>query len=117
MVAFMLTGLAIGGASTLRCAQMAFEKGLAAGWYDVAWGFGALLSAMLPQHFTLFSGMLLTAVIFVGIAMIGGLWAGGLANLVNVVVIWLGVTIGMVACCPLPVEQKRSRQTCRKHLT
>ena len=43
MVAFMLTGLAVGGASTIGCAQMAFEKGLVAGWYDVAWGFGALL--------------------------------------------------------------------------
>jgi SSS family solute:Na+ symporter len=157
MVAFMLTGLAIGGASTLGCAQMAYESGLAAGWYDVAWGFGALLmgffgasqwrsmhvstvpemlgmyytsssrvigvvlqfmivmtitclqfvaggallSAMLPDYFSLFTGMLLTAIIFVGIAIIGGLWAGGLANLVNVVVIWVGVTVGMVACWSL----------------
>jgi len=157
MVAFMLTGLAIGGASTLGCAQTAFESGLAAGWYDVAWGFGALLmglfgasqwrrmgvstvpemlgmyytpssrvlgvilqfmivmtitclqfvaggallSAMLPEYFSLFSGMLLTAIIFVGIALIGGLWAGGLANLVNVIIIWFGVTAGMVACWSL----------------
>jgi SSS family solute:Na+ symporter len=157
MVAFMLTGLAIGGASTLGCAQMAFESGLAAGWYDVAWGFGALLmgifgasqwrkmgvstvpemlgmyyttssrvigvilqfmivmtitclqfvaggallSAMLPGYFSLFTGMLLTAIIFVGIAILGGLWAGGLANLANVVVIWVGVTVGMVACWSL----------------
>ena len=153
MVAFMLTGLAVGGASTVGCAQQAFEKGLAAGWYDVAWAFGALLmglfgaskwramtvttvpemmgnyytpgarvlgvimqfmivmtvtclqfvaggallAAMLPQYFTMFSGMVLTAVVFVSIALIGGLWAGGLANLVNVIVIWIGVTIGMVA--------------------
>lgn len=157
MVGFMLTGLAVGGASTVGCAQTAFESGLAAGWYDVAWGFGALLmglfgasqwrrmdvstvpemlgmyynpsarvlgvilqfmivmtvtclqfvaggallSAMLPDYFSLFSGMLLTAVIFVGIALIGGLWAGGLANLINVVVIWIGVTVGMAACWSL----------------
>ncbi len=154
MVAFMLTGLAVGGASTVGCAQTAFEKGLAAGWYDVAWGFGALLmgflgaarwrkmqvvtipemfgnyytpssrviavvlqflivmtvmclqfvaggallSAMLPQYFSLVNGMLLTAIVFVGIALIGGLWAGGLANLVNVIIIWIGVAVGSVAC-------------------
>lgn len=153
MVGFMLTGLAIGGASTVGCAQQAFEKGLSAGWYNVAWGFGAalmgffgasrwrkmgistvpemlglhynpsarvigvilqfmivmtvtclqfvaggaLLSAMLPGYFTLFSGMLLTAIVFVGIALIGGLWAGGLSNLVNVVVIWVGVVVGSMA--------------------
>ena len=59
---------------------------------------GALLSAMLPQYFTLFNGMLMTAVVFVGIALMGGLWAGGLANLINVIVIWIGVTVGMIAC-------------------
>ena len=154
MVAFMLTGLAVGGASTVGCAQTAFEKGLAAGWYDVAWGFGALvmgllgaarwrkmkvvtipemfgnyytpssrviavvlqffivmtvmclqfvaggalLSAMLPQYFSLVNGMLLTAIVFIGIALIGGLWAGGLANLVNVIIIWIGVAVGSMAC-------------------
>lgn len=153
MVAFMLVGLAVGGASTLGAAQMAFEKGLGAGWYTAAWGFGAivmglvgasrwrrmkvttisemfgqyyssssrviaviiqfiivmttcclqfvaggaLLSAMLPEYFTMFSGSLLTAAVFVAIALIGGLWAGGLANLVNVVVIWVGIVAGTFA--------------------
>ncbi len=153
MVAFMLTGLAVGGASTIGAGQMAFEKGMGAGWYTGAWGFGAvfmgltaasmwrrlkvttipelfgqyytpsariisviiqfiivmttcclqfvaggaLLSAMLPQYFTMFSGSLLTAVIFVFITLIGGLWAGGLANLVNVVVIWVGIVAGAIA--------------------
>jgi len=153
MVAAMLTGLAVGGASTLGCAQSAYDVGLSAGWYDVAWAFGALLmgffgasvwrkmnittipemlgnyytdssriigvlvqfiivmvvtclqfvaggallSVMLPQYFSLITGMILTAVIFVGISLTGGLWAGGLANLLNVVVIWVGVTIGMFA--------------------
>jgi SSS family solute:Na+ symporter len=58
---------------------------------------GALLSAMLPQYFTMFSGSLLTAVVFVAITWMGGLWAGGLANLVNVIVIWLGVVVGFIA--------------------
>src|SRR4030042_5300958 len=41
--------------------------------------------------------MLLTAVVFVSIALRGGLWAGGLANLVNVIIIWIGVTVGAIA--------------------
>ncbi len=150
MVAFMLTGLAVGGASTIGAAQMAFEKGVGAGWYTAAWGFGAivmgligaarwrkmkvttisemfgqyyepkariiaviiqfvivmttcclqfvaggaLLSAMLPEYFTMFSGSLLTAVVFVSVTLIGGIWAGGLANLINVVIIWVGVVVG-----------------------
>jgi len=153
MVAFMLTGLAVGGASTIGTAQRAFEKGLSAGWYTAAWGFGAivmglvgasrwrkmnvttiaemfgqyydskariisviiqfiivmttaslqfvaggaLLSAMLPQYFTMFTGSLLTAVVFVTITLIGGIWAGGLANLINVVIIWIGVSAGAFA--------------------
>jgi len=157
MVAFMLTGLAIGGASTVGTAQMAFESGLPAGWYNVAWGFGALLmgifgasqwrrigistvpemlgkyytassrvlgvilqfmiimtvtclqfvaggallSAMLPDYFSLFSGMLLTAIVFVGIALVGGFWAGGLSNVLNVMIIWIGITVGMMACWSL----------------
>lgn len=153
MVACMVTGLAIGGASTIGASQMAFEKGISAGWYTGAWGFGAifmgifgasiwrrlkvttipelfgqyynpsarvisviiqfiivmttcclqfvaggaLLSAMLPQYFTMFSGSLLTAAVFVAITLIGGLWAGGLANLVNVIIIWIGIVAGTIA--------------------
>lgn len=152
MVAFMLVGLAVGGASTVGTAQKAFEQGIGAGWYTVAWGFsavamgligaarwrqlqvftipemlgrhygdgarlisviiqfaivmticclqfvagGALLSAMLPEYFSMFSGSLLTAIVFVAIALIGGLWAGGLANLVNVLVIWIGIILGAI---------------------
>lgn len=157
MVAFMLTGLAVGGASTIGAAQRAFENGMGAGFYTVAWGFGAiamglfgasrwrkmnvttiaemfgqyytpsarvisvfiqfiivmataclqfvaggaLLSSMLPEYFTMFSGSLLTAVVFVLIAFIGGLWAGGLANLINVVIIWVGIVVGTFAAINL----------------
>ena len=47
MVAFMLTGLAVGGASTIGAAQMAFEKGVGAGWYTAAWGFGAIVMGLI----------------------------------------------------------------------
>ncbi len=152
LVAVMLAGLAIGGASTIGISQRAFEHGLSAGWYDVAWGVGAiivgifgihlwrkmdvttipemlgkyygtkariigvllqiiimlvilslqfvaggaLLSSMLPRYFTLTSGMVVTAITFVGIATIGGLWAGGLANIINVLIIWVGISIGAI---------------------
>lgn len=152
LVAVMLAGLAIGGASTIGISQRAFKYGISAGWYDVAWGTGAiivglsgihlwrkmnvttipemlckyygaeariigvllqivimlvilslqfvaggaLLSSMLPHYFTLTSGMIATAITFIGIATIGGLWAGGLANIVNVIIIWIGVSIGAI---------------------
>jgi SSS family solute:Na+ symporter len=44
LVAVTVTGLAVGGASTIGVAQNAFEgQGLAAGWYGVAWSISALV--------------------------------------------------------------------------
>ena len=153
MVAFMLTANAVGGTSTVGCAQTGFESGIAAGWYTVAWGLGALLmgffgasrwrgmkfytvpemfgsyytmsarivavilqfmitmtiaclqfvahgallAAMLPNYFSLFSGILLTAIIFVGIALLGGYKAGGLISVLNVGVIYFGILVGVIA--------------------
>ena len=152
IVSVMITGLAIGGASTIGVAENAYNVGLAAGWYSVAWAAGAalmgffgapawrrmavstipemlgnyygpgsrimgvilqivitmvitclqfvaggtLLSSMLPEYFTLNTGMILTALVFIGITAIGGLWAGGLSNVINVTVIWIGSIVGMI---------------------
>jgi SSS family solute:Na+ symporter len=57
---------------------------------------GAILSSLMPQVFTLRTGMVATAVVFVGITLIGGFWAAGLTNVVNVVVIYLGICVGTV---------------------
>lgn len=47
LVAVTVTGLAIGGASTIGVAQDAFSgKGLSAGWYGVAWSISALVVGM-----------------------------------------------------------------------
>ncbi len=152
VVAPLLTGLAIGGASTIGVAERAYEVGISAGWYNGAWAAGAILvgliaakryrqmevttipelferhysisgrvvgvfgqlilqiiiislqyvaggailSSLLPDVFTFQSGMLVTAVVFVGITLIGGFWAAGLTNIINVILIYLGVVVGAI---------------------
>ena len=152
VVAPLLTGLAIGGASTIGVAERAYNSGIAAGWYNAAWAVGAILvglfaarryrqmevttlpelferyysttgriigvigqlllqivitslqyvaggailSSLLPGVFTFQSGMLVTAFVFVGITLIGGFWAAGLTNILNVIFIYFGVLLGAV---------------------
>lgn len=152
VVAPLLTGLAIGGASTIGVAERAYSIGISAGWYNAAWAAGALLfgliaarryrqleistlpelfekhysttgrvigvfgqlvlqlvitslqyvaggailSSLLPGIISFQTGMLITAVVFVGITMIGGFWAAGLTNIINVIFIYAGVILGMI---------------------
>jgi SSS family solute:Na+ symporter len=152
VIAPLLTGLAIGGASTIGVAEQAYNAGISAGWYNAAWaagailvGFvaarryrklevstlpelferhysvsgrvigvigqlvlqlvitslqyiagGAILSSLLPNVFSFQMGMLVTAVVFVGITLIGGFWAAGLTNIINVIFIYAGVLLGAV---------------------
>lgn len=58
---------------------------------------GAILTALLPQFFTPATGMLTTAIVFVGITVIGGMWGVGLTHVVNVIAIYVGVIGGTVA--------------------
>jgi len=55
---------------------------------------GAILTSLLPGVFSLREGMLITAFVFVAITLVGGLWAAGLTNVVNVAVIYVGVVLG-----------------------
>ncbi len=152
VVASLLAGLAVGGASTIGVAERAYGVGLSAGWYNAAWAAGAvvmglfaarryrrweittlpelferhygvggrllgvlgqlviqvvitslqyvaggaILSSLLPEVFSFHGGMAATAVVFVGITLIGGFWAAGLTNVVNVIVIYLGIVLGAV---------------------
>ena len=57
---------------------------------------GAILTSLLPQYFTFATGMVTTAAVFVGIALIGGYWAAGLSNLINVIIIYVGVIAGVI---------------------
>lgn len=52
---------------------------------------GAILSTLLPDIFTFHGGMLMSALVFIGTTLIGGLWSAGLANVVSVVIIYLGI--------------------------
>jgi SSS family solute:Na+ symporter len=152
VIAVMLTGLAVGGASTVGVAQRAYTSGIGAGWYNAAWAVGAfvmgllaaaryrkmevstlpelferhygtsgrilgvigqlviqvvitclqyvaggaILSSLLPGLLTFQQGMLVTAIVFVGITLIGGLWAAGLTNIINVSLIYIGVCLGAI---------------------
>ena len=149
LVAVTITGLAIGGASTIGVSEQAYNVGLAAGWYNVAWAAGAIimglvaaakyrslnistvpelfekfydtkgrvicvigqiiiqlvitslqyvaggaiLAALLPEIFTFKSGMLVSAIVFISITFIGGMWSAGLSNILNVSLIYVGTTI------------------------
>jgi len=62
---------------------------------------GAILSALMPDIFTFKSGMLASAVVFIGITLIGGMWSSGLANVVSVVLIYGGILV----CCYASVDQ------------
>ena len=152
VAAALLTGLAVGGVSTIGTAEWAYQRGISAGWYNAAWAAGAIvlalgaarryrrfeittlpelferhygvssrvlgvigqlviqivitalqyvaggaiLRALLPGVFSQFSGMVVTAVVFVGITLIGGFWAAGLTNVINVTVIYAGLVLAAV---------------------
>lgn len=55
---------------------------------------GAILSALLPELFDFQTGMFVTAAVFIGITLIGGLWAAGITNIINVILIYVGVVTG-----------------------
>jgi len=58
---------------------------------------GAILAALLPEIFTFHTGMIATATLFVGIALTGGYLAGGLASIINVIVIYFGIGAALVS--------------------
>jgi len=58
---------------------------------------GAILAALLPEIFTFHTGMIATAALFVGIALTGGYLAGGLASIINVIVIYFGIGAALVS--------------------
>lgn len=57
---------------------------------------GAILSSLLPEFFTFQGGMIMSAIVFIGITLIGGLWSSGLSNVVSVILIYIGILVGTV---------------------
>ena len=47
VVAPLLAGLAVGGASTIGVAEGAYSTGISAGWYNAAWAVAAILVGLL----------------------------------------------------------------------
>lgn len=147
LVAFNVTGLAVGAAATVGVAENAVSVGVAAGWYNAAWAVGAvvmglvaagkyramecstipelferyydtrgrvvsvaglliimlvitslqylaggaILASLMPEIFSLQGGMVMSAAVFIGITLIGGLWSSGLSNMVSVTLIYIGI--------------------------
>ena len=52
---------------------------------------GAILSSLMPDVFSMRAGMITSAIVFIGITAIGGLWSSGLSNLLSVAIIYLGI--------------------------
>lgn len=152
LVIAMLTGLAVGGVSTVGVAERAYTQGLSAGWYNAAWGLGgivvgltvasrfrrmtmhtvpemmgamfgprtrflsvitqllvmisitalqyvaggSILTALLPDVFSFTGGMVASALVFIAITLVGGYWASGLTNLINIVAIYAGIVIALI---------------------
>lgn len=168
LVTCSLIGLAIGGASTIGVAEQAYDLGLSAGWYNVAWGIsaiimglvtaskyrqfnvstvpelfgkfydekgriicvvcqiiilivivslqyiagGAMLSSLLPEIFTIKTGMIVSACVFVSITFIGGMWSSGLSNLFNVPLKYTGI----ILCTIMAVIKSGGIQNVKIHL-
>lgn len=54
---------------------------------------GSILSSLLPGVFTLKSGMVVSACVFIGITFMGGMWSAGLCNLFNVPLKYAGIIL------------------------
>lgn len=58
---------------------------------------GAILATLLPQYFTQTSGMIVSAVIFLLIALFGGWMSCGITNILNMIVCYLAVALALIA--------------------
>jgi len=57
---------------------------------------GSILCALLPEVFSLTGGMLTSAVVFIGITTIGGMWSASLSNLLNVSLKYIGIILATI---------------------
>ena len=54
---------------------------------------GAVLAALMPDIFTPVTGMFTSAVVFIGITLIGGMWSASQTNILNVTLQYIGITV------------------------
>lgn len=58
---------------------------------------GSILHTLLPDIFTLQGGMITSAIVFIGITFIGGMWSASLSNILNILLIYVGIIIATIA--------------------
>ena len=67
---------------------------------------GSILSTLMPDVFTMKTGMITSAVVFIGITVIGGMWSSGLSSVLSVLIIFpigfLSAVLGMAAKAQYP---------------
>lgn len=56
---------------------------------------GAILAALMPGVFSIPVAMLVSTAIFLAVAVVGGLWAASLSNIINICVIYIGLFVGV----------------------
>lgn len=59
---------------------------------------GSILHALVPEVFTFTSGVLTSAVVFIGITAIGGMWSASLCNILNVSLKYIGIILATIFC-------------------
>ena len=59
---------------------------------------GVILNALLPQYFSYTGGMITSAVIYIVIAMIGGMSSTAFTNVLNIILLYGGSAIAMIFC-------------------
>jgi SSS family solute:Na+ symporter len=57
---------------------------------------GSILCALMPEIFTLTTGMLTSAFVFISVTMIGGMWSASLSNLLNVSLKYIGIILATI---------------------
>lgn len=57
---------------------------------------GSILNALLPDIFDLRTGMVVSAIVFIGITFMGGMWAASLSNVLNIVLIYGGIIMATI---------------------
>lgn len=53
---------------------------------------GTILAALMPDIFNITTGMIMSAVVFIGVTMMGGMWSASISNLLNVTLKYIGIT-------------------------
>lgn len=57
---------------------------------------GSILHAIMPDIFDFKTGMVVSAITFIGITFIGGMWSASLSNILNIVLIYFGILAATV---------------------